>query len=177
MIETMSSLETSPRKIAKKLDLLDRLLRSKKPVLVGELNPYGGDPAMALYPLPAHASGGRLQKLLGLSVHRYLDVFDRTNLCTRAWDLTTARAKAFVLEVAPKTDRTFVLLGSKVATAFKVAFTPFTASERVRGDPDAGTWLVRFVVLPHPSGRCRLWNEPGARDKARAALVEAGVLE
>ena len=28
-------------------------------------------------------------------------------------------------------------------------------------------------ILPHPSGLCRLWNEPGSVDRARAAVATA----
>ena len=41
-------------------------MTSSRPILVGMNNPYGADPAMALYPLPERASGGRLARILGL---------------------------------------------------------------------------------------------------------------
>lgn len=30
---------------------------------------------------------------------------------------------------------------------------------------------VLALVLPHPSGLCRAWNEPGAAERARAAVT------
>jgi hypothetical protein len=32
------------------------------------------------------------------------------------------------------------------------------------------------IVLPHPSGLCRLWNQPDSVMRARAALQEAGLV-
>lgn len=58
-----------------------------RPILVGEANPYGGDPRYALYPLPENSAGGRLCRLiLKLEVRQYLRSFDRRNLCaTKRW--------------------------------------------------------------------------------------------
>ena len=30
----------------------------------------------------------------------------------------------------------------------------------------------RFLVLPHPSGRCHAWNDPEAAGRARAGLAK-----
>lgn len=128
---------------------------SLKPLLVGEVNPYGADPEMALYPLPEHAAGGRLARILGLSHGEYLRRFDRVNLCTGAWSLPAARQASYRyrLEGQPK-----ILLGRKVAQAFGYeAGQPF---EKI-GD---------IYLMPHPSGRCRIWNRPGAHEKVRALL-------
>lgn len=59
-----------------------------------------------------------------------------------------------------------VLLGAKVVRALN--FTAYTPFLWIRA-----TWLV---ILPHPSGLSRAWNEPGAYERARAVLREAGVL-
>jgi uracil-DNA glycosylase len=80
-----------------------------------------------------------------------------------------------------KERRLFVLLGAKVCDAFGVPFEPFTI--QVKTTSAAVAILLKvphqewtFVVLPHPSGRNRLWNDPLAVDKARKVLKEAGVL-
>jgi uracil-DNA glycosylase len=62
-----------------------------------------------------------------------------------------------------------VLLGARVAQAFALKFTPFSVV--------AACNPAQFVILPHPSGLSRAWNEPGAFDRARGVLREAGVLE
>lgn len=66
-----------------------------KPLLVGEANPYGGDPAYALYPYPRGCSGHRLcEKVMGLTDREYLDCFERVNLCPTKWSMRQARARA-----------------------------------------------------------------------------------
>ncbi len=131
-----------------------------KPVLIGESNPYGADPHFALYPVPDGCSGHRLCCLvLGMHRTRYLDAFDRVNLCAGEWNLRQARATAVELIQERMGEARLILLGAKVCAAFGVAFVPFTVADGI---------LLR---LPHPSGLCRLWAEPGAFLRAREAVA------
>jgi len=131
-----------------------------KPLLVGELNPYGVAPAYALYPLPINAAGYRLQRILGLGMRDYLRKFDRVNLCSRRWEMSVARARADRITAEQRqSGRAVILLGFKVCRAFGVEYVPFSATCGLR-------------VLPHPSGRCRVWNQPGAERRARELLAE-----
>lgn len=143
---------------------------TRLPLLVGEINPYGADPRYALYPLPPSSAGGRLcTRVLGLRRRSYLERFERQNLCTGKWSARSARDRArWLVESTPA--RPFVLLGAKVASAFGLAFEPF---ENARLSAPAGE--LPFVMLPHPSGRCRLWNEPGSVERAREALHSVGI--
>lgn len=128
-----------------------------KPLLVGESNPFGSDEKFALYPAPDGCSGHRLCCLiLGMRRRDYLAAFDRINLCAGKWSTREATDSALKIWVA---DRRVILLGSKVAKAFGADFVPFEIS--VGG---------RVLVLPHPSGLCRLWNEPDAIRLARRAV-------
>ena len=52
----------------------------------------------------------------------------------------------------------------KVCSGFGIPFRPFEVFGKNR------------IVLPHPSGLNRMWGEPGAFDRARAVLREAGAL-
>lgn len=132
-----------------------------KPILVGESNPYGGDPAFALYPAPDGCSGHRLATLiLGMSRKDYLDSFERVNLCVGKWSIGAARER--VCELRRGDSLRFVLCGRKVSDAFGVTFAPHNAFW-CGGD--------HFAVIPHPSGLCRLWNEPRAFEKARSAVL------
>jgi hypothetical protein len=134
-----------------------------KILLVGEANPYGGDPGMALYPLPERASGHRLcVDIMQLSHRDYLQRFDRINLSPFRW--RTKEALQHAGEIMRSGQRC-VLLGAKVAKAFGYQFIPFVTID------------LRFLILPHPSGLCRLWNQPGAYDRARLALREFGALD
>jgi hypothetical protein len=132
-----------------------------KPILVGELNPYGADPRHALFPLPAGASGDRLREILGMGLGEYLRTFDRVNLCVGKWSLREARRKAGELLAD---HSTLILLGARVCAAFSHPYRPFRI------------WRLparTFVVLPHPSGRCRAWNEPSATARAREVVGRA----
>ncbi len=128
------------------------------PLLVGEANPYSKDPRHALLPWPERAAGDRLRAILGLTEREYLRSFDRCNLVVgRRWNLPDARRAASALVGRPTP---LILLGRKVASAFCVDGPPFS-----RAPPC-------FYLLPHPSGLCRAWNEPGAEERARALLAE-----
>lgn len=134
--------------------------RFDRPLLVGESNPYGSDPSFALYPAPDGCSGHRLCRLvLGMRRADYLREFDRTNLCRGNWSREEAMAAAMSILVERAGTARLVLLGSQVCSAFGVPLVPFTVADGV---------LLR---LPHPSGRCRLWNDGGSFLRARAAVA------
>jgi hypothetical protein len=99
-------------------------------------------------------------------VRDYLRRFDRINLCPERWKLTQARETAEAL-LAGEVRPALVLFGAKVCSAFRLEFIPFT-SRHHNGQP--------LVILPHPSGLCRLWHEPGAITRARFVLETVGVL-
>ena len=138
------------------------------PLIVGELNPYSEDDHFALYPRPRNASGYRLAtKIMGLTEMEYIRSFDRVNLCHIKWNVHQARGRASALRFHGPYNR-FILLGAKVSKAFGFEFEPFTA--KMEG-------AKRFVLLPHPSGLNRAWNQCDAVDHARIALIEAGMLK
>lgn len=138
---------------------------SDKPLLVGESNPYGADPYFALYPEPEGCAGWRLcHRILGLTETKYLRTFDRVNVCEGPWDLK--RAREYASEVQLARSGAFILLGAKVCQAFRVPYAPFSVQSSLLGESR------RMYVLPHPSGRCRIWNDPGAAGRARDLLKE-----
>lgn len=141
--------------------------RKSRPVLVGEANPYGGDPYYALYPSPDGCSGHRLCCIvLGMSRAAYLRTFERVNLCPHEWDRLEAERRA---EELRQPYGRYILLGAKVSRAFGLEYTPFSSALRVGY---ASGFTTSYLVLPHPSGLCRLWNEPGAFGRAREAVGE-----
>lgn len=129
-------------------------------LLVGECNPYSEHPEHSLLPWPRNAAGDRLSRILGLTHREYLGRFARLNLCVLAWNLREARAEA------DRISRGFrcpvLLLGARPCAAFGVPYRPF---EVVREG------MQPVAVLPHPSGRCRIWSRRDSRERARA-LVE-----
>jgi len=127
-------------------------------LLVGETNPYGANPDWALYPHPVGCSGWRLcHAILGMDEDRYFEAFDRVNLCEGPWRIAKAREAAVALGAR---DR--VLLGRKVCDAHGTAFEPFLTVTRPRG------W--RALILPHPSGLNRMWNDDTIK-QAREAFA------
>lgn len=141
-----------------------------KPLLVGEANPYGADPAFALYPLPERASGWRLATLvMGVEPREYLRRFDRVNLCPQRWSKPLAEFSA--QRIMAGDARVVVMLGAKVTRAFRLEYLPFTMT--CDSDFLSGK---KYVCLPHPSGLCRAWNAPGAFEAARGVLRSSGAL-
>lgn len=143
-----------------------------KPLLVGELNPYGSAPEFALYPLPEHASGGRLARILGLSRGEYLRRFDRVNLCEGKWRMSPAREHALTLL---RRGGPLVLLGAKVCKGFNLPYEPFTCRDAEGGKNvlyglDSTVPAVPIYILPHPSGLNRIWNAHGSSERARELL-------
>lgn len=130
-------------------------------LLVGELNPYGGRPEYQLVDYPDGCAGERLRRrVLGLTSEQYLACW-RVNLCRRVWGMKAARAMADLLLTRNGPWTTIVMLGRKVATAFSYDGDFFTSQKRDD---------KYLVSIPHPSGLCRIWNEPGSTTKARALL-------
>ena len=152
-------------------------------LVVGENNPYSVDPKYALWPDPPRSAGGRLCRvILGMRVADYVGAFERVNLLSEAkWSAKKAgEAADDVLDdiaryqgafVYLKSPRKFaprvrlILLGQKVAKAFGLKFEPFKAVGTMTGGVD-------FLMLPHPSGRCRIWNDRLSIVRARAAVTE-----
>ena len=81
----------------------------------------------------------------------------QVNLCEGQWKIGKARDRATELFAASPAK--LLLCGQKVSTAFGVPFTPF----QKHGES--------LLILPHPSGLCRLWAEAGSFDRARAAVA------
>lgn len=137
-------------------------------VVVGELNPHGSDPSYALYHEPENSAGGRLcRRIMGLRVVSYHRYTRRFNLCTGTWNAARATAEALRIETEVA-GTAIVLLGRKVAEAFGVGATSPYSRLLSRRVPDRETPLL---LLPHPSGRNREWNDPASYQRARVLLA------
>lgn len=134
-----------------------------RPLLVGELNPYGADPEYALFPFPRGASGNRLRQILGMTDREYLEAFDRANLCDVKWDVRIARRR--IRELLSEGHPFYILLGRRVSDAFGfVGWFPLTTAKL--------SGLPTVLFFPHPSGRCRAWNDPENVRRARELIRE-----
>lgn len=141
--------------------------------LIGEHNPYGADPSYALYPLPPHAAGGRLARVLGMQVTGYLRAFVRRNLLSVAkWSVPLARAAADQVLLEHPVDDRLVLLGSRVAAAFGCPFREHLCEVRRLPVGTLAPQERQVVVVPHPSGLSRAWNDPETAPRVRAAVEE-----
>jgi hypothetical protein len=129
-------------------------------------NPISLDPQYALYPLPAGCAGHRLYEMLrevlpSATMSGYARRFERINLVSGPWDARAAKIRAE--ELRPTlVDRHVVLLGLQVAKAFEIDTRCSISNE----DDDA-----IFYLLPHPSGRNLLYNDPGRRRAAGELLA------
>lgn len=149
---------------------------TRRPLLVGECNPYGGDPGYALYPYPRNSAGGRLCRIIfKLPTTTYLDVFDRVNLCPTTFSMPVARDTVRKLAPSLPEHRVVILCGSRPARAFGQEPATIGTPLRVINMLEAtgkGKLLVAaqrslldrgrdykpptgytLIVLPHPSGR------------------------
>lgn len=141
-------------------------MKSSRPLLVGEQNPYRSDPRYALYPEPVTSAGSRLcRRVMGLTVEEYIRSYDRVNLCDGEWRAKEARERAVKLQ---DSYSLIVALGRNVQRAFGIDRPPFSVWNSWESE---GTV---FLVLPHPSGLNRLWDDPGSYKKARDLLREHG---
>lgn len=108
-------------------------------------------------------TANRLLELTRWSLDQYLRIFEhRTNLWplpNRLWLIDgRAHAAAIMRQAAGAEADGVVLLGARVAECFGLFAWP------------RFEWCGRFTrpvaVIPHPSGRCRFWNDPGSRPRA-----------
>lgn len=144
----------------------------RKILLVGESFPKRSQ-GIALPLLPRRGAGDRLRTMLGLSDAQYLEIFARTNLCASGWNIEEAVKKAEGLVDARR--GVFVLLGARVRRAFSLFLTtrsgdpivlrPFKCLNFGWGSHH------RFACLPHPSGQCRVWNDPENVKRAKNLMM------
>ena len=163
-----------------------------RPLLVGLHNPLNPEPEFALYPLPEGCTGARIADMLRPAFTRsqYLTAFDRVNLLRHdervggkgyAGRLNRARIRLFEHVYAGKYE-TLVLFGADVWRTVNHAVRPqrppwLCWDTVILGK---GGWRVRFLTLPHPSGRNLWYNEPAFRAAAAQALQQlalAGLAE
>lgn len=146
--------------------------------LIGENNPHGPGDEYALFPFPKQSAGGRLcRRILEMTPRVYLATFERRNLLQSfKWSVPKAREAARqLLEEAGPGSR-MILFGAKVSRAFGLPATPFVVHQiNINFDMATGETSIgaTLTVLPHPSGRCRVWtNELGSEQLAGRYIME-----
>lgn len=142
--------------------------------IVGEAPGANGDPSRPLAAKPGTGAGARLCRIAGMShdvlsrcftLRNLLDAFPgRTRGKGAAFPMKEARAAADAFEVE---EDLLVLLGRRVGAAFGVSAGYFKFVDR------GGR---RLVVVPHPSGVNRWYNDEENRRRARKFFRELAML-
>jgi hypothetical protein len=132
-------------------------------------NPVSSRPEHALFPYPPGCTGWRVLRLLqtrlpSVTRGQYLAAFDRRNLLdAKVWMADDAReaARHFLdLDVPLLAGRTVLVFGAQPRRL--LGLPPLLVHpQELRG--------VTWRQLPHPSGRCRWYND--RRHAAAAALL------
>jgi uracil-DNA glycosylase len=115
------------------------------------------------------ASGSRLRVMCGMSEREWRDV-RRINLFTRLpdqWDNSLAHDTAHAMMHAMLRRYRVICQGRRVARAFGVSTLPM-CTWQILHDAYIGPCIVS--MLPHPSGRCRAYNDAATRDRAARFL-------
>lgn len=133
--------------------------------LVGEAPGPNTDARLPLFPVPTTSAGGRLRSYSRLELDEYLGRLTRRNLfdaIPRSWSAPEARRRAdLLLEwLVGEGALRVVLLGARVGAAFGVR-GPWRSTKIAE---------LELLAIPHPSGRCRIYNEGIARRRAGAAI-------
>lgn len=141
--------------------------------IIGEAPGPNTSPKLPLFPLPRSSAGGRLIAYSRIAPARYLGAFLRRNLfreLPRAWDRGDARinAETLLAELRQRGIMRVVLLGTKVGAAFDL---PELWSHGATSLP-----TIELVTIPHPSGRCRVYNDVAAQRRAGATMRWAACL-
>jgi len=134
-----------------------------KPLIVGLVNEKSWKPLDALEPYTPNGAGERLWQMLydvtGATKEEYLDRFDRANVFeskTRSWRDVSSLVRTMM------EDREVVVLG-------RHAWMLLGLNKCAWFDKTGKCWLI-----PHPSGRCRMYNTSSNRDRAGRILAEVG---
>lgn len=142
-------------------------------MLIGEAPGPNTNAKLPLYPMPNNSAAGRLLKYAGIEAVDYLGRLVRMNMCDDEWSERRAvagrtRATTWLLD----SDNFFdgkplrvLLLGVRVARAWS-CHGPFGSTTMIY---DAEV-EVRVAWIPHPSGRCLLYNDRKNQLRARRAV-------
>ncbi len=143
--------------VGEKYDALGRIL------LLGEDNPQSSAPEHALVNHPDGCAGHRLQsRVLEIVPSTYHAIW-RTNLCSPVWFTPDAKNRFWSLLAPDAPWTTVVCLGRKVSS---IAELDTWAGRQI----DTGGREFSVISLPHPSGRCREWNDPSSYGRAHRLM-------
>ena len=144
-------------------------------IVIGESPGPKGQAAFPLFPYPARSAGYRLSQMTGLARAGYLEHFGRLNLMPShrgaAWPVAAARDAADNLAGGGLLGGYHVLLlGAKTWRAFGGAAKDFSYCRWYKRYGRLWSPGYYIAVIPHPSGRNRLYNKSSVRQHVEAFL-------
>lgn len=153
--------------------------RDVRTLLVGmnpaDALPVGGRPAFV-----GSKSGDFIAKLCGVDAAALPTRFTLVNLFPADYVRAEAAARAADLkrDVVDGTFGRVILFGVEVRNAWRARDVGWFETTRCRQvlmgrDGPASTWEYDLTVMPHPSGRCRAWNDEAARQRGRQVMEQA----
>jgi hypothetical protein len=139
-------------------------------VVVGMAPGLRTSASLPMFPHPASSAGGRLLAVSGMPVEAYLGRLVRANLCQGKFRVNEARESARELyrkwRTAGEPRTRLVLCGRRVADAFTYVLEESSADWFQRR-----AWAgIEYAAIPHPSGRCREYNDPANIARARKVV-------
>jgi len=158
----------------KHFDYVGAIPPQPRGMLIGEAPGPNTNAKLPLYPMPNNSAAGRLLKYADVEPVEYIGKLIRTNLCDGAWSARRAvagrtRATTWLLNPDNFHDGEplrVLLLGVRVARTW-ACHGPFGITTMIY--PHAGVEL-RVAWIPHPSGRCLLYNDRRNQLRARRAV-------
>ena len=140
--------------------------------LIGEAPGPNTDAKLPLFPVPNSSAAGRLLRYADIHPSYYLGRLARMNLCDDEWSERRAvagrvRAISYLLDATNFYEGKplrVLLLGGRVAKTW--AFSGSFGYEEL----DLVGVVLRIAWIPHPSGRCHLYNERKNQLRARRAV-------
>lgn len=145
-------------------------------LLIGEAPGPNTNAKLPLFPMPNNSAAGRLLRYADIEPVEYIGRLVRMNLCDDEWSGRGAvagvvRAISYLLDEANFFDGKplrVLLLGRRVAEAWNCGPEPF--GYQIRHYTGGGVPNVYVAWIPHPSGRCHLYNERKNQLRARRAV-------
>lgn len=149
-----------------------------KTVLCGMNNPLGAHPRLALWPHPPNCTGWRVWRMLdeasvasGLGTvteKQYREGFERVNVLDSVeWSAREA-SRSGREKMDSMTGRRIVFFGVRTLKAVGLPRSEWGVWREYH-------WLpaepMIYCILPHPSGRCREYNDPEVREMAGRVLL------
>jgi hypothetical protein len=138
-------------------------------VLLGLNNPLSASPLMALWPDPPRCTGWNLWRMIDCSKEDFVRGFDRRNLVDAT--VYNRPSQEHTRQLWRSLDgRRVIVLGATVLSELVVAGAVGHRPPWIL--PQRGEGPLEWRMVPHPSGRCREYNDPAMRLRVSMLLQD-----